>query len=139
MKQMNQIIIEGNVVRDPVSKVTTGGTAFCQWTIAVDRYYKDKDGNFTQEVGFYDIEVWGEKFTSIVIENATKGRGVRVVGRLKQDRWKTEDGQSRSKITIVAEHIDFRPFFSKEKSSTETQKETAAPIENKIDAAEVVF
>jgi single-strand DNA-binding protein len=36
-----------------------------------------------------------------------------VVGRLKQDRWIGADGKARSKITIVAEHVEFRPEFKR--------------------------
>jgi single-strand DNA-binding protein len=39
---------------------------------------------------------------------------VRVVGRLKQDRWNDRDGKSRSKVTIVAEHVEFRPELKQE-------------------------
>jgi single-strand DNA-binding protein len=46
-----------------------------------------------------------------------KGRGVRVVGRLKQDRWTGNDGKQHSKIAIVAEHVEFRPEFKKEANS----------------------
>jgi single-strand DNA-binding protein len=43
-----------------------------------------------------------------------KGRGVRVVGRLKQDRWTGPEGQARSKILIVAEHVEFKPQLKKQ-------------------------
>jgi single-strand DNA-binding protein len=36
---------------------------------------------------------------------------VRVVGRLKQDRWTGPEGQARSKVSIVAEHVEFKPQF----------------------------
>jgi len=42
---------------------------------------------------------------------------VRVVGRLKQDRWNGADGKSHSRITIVAEHVEFRPEFKKDAKS----------------------
>jgi single-strand DNA-binding protein len=42
-------------------------------------------------------------------EYLKKGRGVRVVGRLKQDRWTSPEGQGRSKVSIVAEHVEFKP------------------------------
>jgi single-strand DNA-binding protein len=38
-----------------------------------------------------------------------KGRGVRVVGRLKQSRWTDTDGKTKSRVSIVAEHVEFRP------------------------------
>jgi single-strand DNA-binding protein len=34
---------------------------------------------------------------------------VRVVGRLKQDRWTDPEGKGRSKVLIVAEHVEFKP------------------------------
>ena len=39
---------------------------------------------------------------------------MRVVGRLKQDRWTGNDGKPRSRISIVAEHVEFRPEFKKD-------------------------
>ena len=49
---------------------------------------------------------------------ATKGRGLRVVGRIKQDRWKTNEGKSASKYSLIAEHIDFQP----QKAANENEK-----------------
>jgi single-strand DNA-binding protein len=39
---------------------------------------------------------------------------VRVVGRLKQDRWTDADGKPRSRIEIVAEHVEFKPQLKKQ-------------------------
>ena len=39
---------------------------------------------------------------------------MRVVGRLKQDRWTNPEGQARSKILIVAEHVEFKPQMKKD-------------------------
>jgi single-strand DNA-binding protein len=47
-------------------------------------------------------------------EYLKKGRGVRVVGRLKQDRRTSSEGQARSKVSIVAEHVEFKPQFKKQ-------------------------
>jgi single-strand DNA-binding protein len=49
-----------------------------------------------------------------------KGRGVRVVGRLKQDRWNDANGKQRSKVTIVAEHVEFRPEFKREETGEQS-------------------
>jgi single-strand DNA-binding protein len=46
-------------------------------------------------------------------ESLSEGRGVRVVGRLKQDRWTGPEGQARSKVSIVAEHVEFKPQLKK--------------------------
>ena len=125
MNALNQVIIEGNVVRTPERKETSTGKFVCTVPVAVNRIYKDSTGNDVNEVGYYDIEAWGEKLTSNVEKFCTKGRGVRVVGRLKQDRWENAEGKKTSKIYIVAEHIDFKPVYHKntEKEQCPTSEE----------------
>lgn len=109
MNQMNQVLIEGNVVRDTVVKETPRGTRVCTVPIATNRFYRDSKGEFQKEVAYFNVEAWGENFCKTVVRMAKKGRGLRVVGRLKQDRWKTQDGKNSSRIFIIAEHIEFQP------------------------------
>lgn len=106
MNDLNSIIIEGNLTQDPELKYTTKGTALCSMTIAVNRYYKAGEET-KQETVFLDVECWG-RTAETCSQHLSKGRGVRVVGRLKQDRWE-QDGYSRSRVIIVAEHIEFKP------------------------------
>jgi single-strand DNA-binding protein len=54
------------------------------------------------------VETWA-KLAESCAALGHKGRGVRVVGRLKQDRWEDAAGKARSRIYIVAEHVEFRP------------------------------
>jgi len=81
-------------------------------SLASNRYFK-QDTGFEKEVSFFDVETWA-KLADACYAKGKKGRGVRVVGRLKQDRWSDLDGKQRSKITIVAEHIEFRPELKKD-------------------------
>ena len=114
MNGLNSLIIEGNMVRDPEFKETVKGTNFCSFSIATNRVYT-QNNETTQEVSYFDVEAW----TSMALlckENGAKGRGVRVVGRLKQDRWVGKDGKNYSKVKVIAEHIEFKPKFTANKS-----------------------
>ena len=111
MNNLNSVLIEGNMVRDPLVRSTQKGTSVCNFTIASNRFYK-QDSNFEKEVGFFDVETWG-KLADICNSQGRKGRGVRVVGRLKQDRWIGTDGKNHTKIAIVAEHVEYRSDFKK--------------------------
>lgn len=126
MNAMNQIIIEGNVVRDSVVKETPKGTKVATMPIASNRVYKDTNGDFQQEVSFFDVETWGNNFCERVAKNAVKGRGVRVVGRLKQNRWKDGSGKSFSKVYIIADHIDFKPAAKPTENEEIYEKEAVA-------------
>jgi len=109
MNNLNSILIEGNMVRDPLLKTTPKGNIVCNFTIASNRYHR-QESNVEREVSFFDIEVWG-KLASACADHGRKGRGVRVVGRLKQDRWVGSDGKTHTRVAIVAEHIEYRPDF----------------------------
>lgn len=110
MNPLNSILLEGNVVRDVQAKKTAKGTSVCQFSIASNRTYKSETGSFEKEVSFFDVEAWG-RLSEICVENCSKGRGVRVVGRLKQNRWTDKEGKKISHINVIAEHVEFRPVF----------------------------
>ncbi len=121
MKSLNSLIIEGNMVRDPIMKSTPSGTPICTFSIASNRSYK-KDDEFVQETSYFDVESWGTT-AKICDDNGTKGRGVRVVGRIKQDRWVGSDGKNYNKVKVVAEHVEFKPVFKKQTNEKSMKKE----------------
>jgi single-strand DNA-binding protein len=112
MNNLNSVLIEGNLVRDPLLRSTPKGTPLCTFSLASNRFFK-QDSGMEKEVSFLDVEAWG-KLADHCYNLGHKGRGVRVVGRLKQDRWIGSDGKNHSRVTIVAEHVEFRPDFKKE-------------------------
>jgi single-strand DNA-binding protein len=122
MNNLNSILIEGNLVRDAETRVTPKGTTICTFPIASNRYYRQDSGT-EKEVSFFNIESWS-KLAESAGNLGRKGRGVRVVGRLKQERWNDTGGKPQSKVVIVAEHLEFRPEFKKENTATEETEET---------------
>ncbi|HET7839216.1 MAG TPA: single-stranded DNA-binding protein [Rectinemataceae bacterium] len=125
MNSLNSILLEGNLVRDPESKTLPTGTEVCTFAIAADRFYKQAEGELENEVSYFDVEAWS-KLGSACAQNLKKGRGVRVVGRLKQDRWTDQTGKTKSRVKIVAEHVEFRPV-KKEAAGAEGEKAGAEP------------
>jgi len=127
MNSLNSILIEGNLTHDPVLYETPKGTQVCNFSVASNRFYKQNDEQ-QKEVSFFDVEVWS-RLAERCGEYLKKGRGVRVVGRLKQDRWKDNEGKSHSRVKIVGEHVEFRPNFVKtqgEGEDVEAAAESAA-------------
>ncbi|MCQ2604111.1 MAG: single-stranded DNA-binding protein [Spirochaetia bacterium] len=104
---LNSVIVEGNLTKDAEFSSSPKGTEFCTFSLASNRYYKQGD-DLAHEVSFFDVEVWG-KLCESCRNLLTKGAGVRIVGRLKQDRWQDADGKNRTKIKIIAEHVEGRP------------------------------
>ena len=111
MNHLNSVIVEGNVVKKPDLREPAPNFKVCSFSLAVNRFFRDKNGDGKEEVSFVNVEAVN-KLAEYATEKCTKGRGVRVVGRLKQDRWKNEAGKWESKMYIVAEHIEYKPKVS---------------------------
>jgi single-strand DNA-binding protein len=117
MNTLNSLLIEGTLVRDPILRSTEKGTPLCTFSIAANRYYKTGEG-MQKETSFFDVESWGRE-AEAVHSVCKKGRGVRVTGRMKQERWTTEKGDARSRVVIVAEHVEFKSEYAKESAQAE--------------------
>lgn len=128
---LNSILIEGNIVRDPIVKETPRGTQVCNFSIASNRFYR-QDDEMEQETSFFEVESWA-KLAEACGKGCYKGRGVRVVGRLKQDRWTGTDGKNYSKVKVVAEHVEFKPQFKDKKAKDEEGKEEEVAAEAELD------
>jgi single-strand DNA-binding protein len=109
MNNLNSVLLEGNLVKDP-EKVLIGenGRTMARFPIAVNRYYKNGNKEPVEEVLFISTQVWGT-LAEGCLTYLQKGRGVRVVGRLRQERWNDKEGQSHERIVVVAEHVEFKP------------------------------
>jgi len=138
MNNLNSVLVEGNLVRDPELSYTQKGTAVCKFSVACNRAYK-QDDQLQKEVSYFDVSTW-TRLAEVCGEYLKKGRGVRVVGRLKQDRWADADGKAHSRVLIVAEHVEFKPQLKKqdgeEKDAEEKGEET--PEEEGVESKEAV-
>jgi single-strand DNA-binding protein len=128
MNDLNHYIMEGNLVRDPALRHTPKGTAICSFSVATNRFFKGTT-EIEKEVSFFDVEAWGTLGESCK-NLGKKGRGVRITGRLKQERWDSTDGSRRSKVVIVAEHVEWKP---EKKEETRNSPEAGTGNNNQED------
>ena len=105
MASYNKVILMGNLTRDPEVRFTPQGTPVANFSVAVNRKYKQGD-ELKEEVGFFDVVVFGKQAENCG-QYLAKGRSVLVEGRLQQRRWETDDGQKRSKVEVVAQSVQF--------------------------------
>ncbi len=138
MNQLNSIILEGNLVKDSVLSEPAEGFKVCRFTVAVNRFYKNKNDEGVEEVSYFDVEAYG-KTAEYCEKKAKKGRGIRVVGRLKQNVWKDSDEKTQSKVFVVAEHIEYKPVYAKaeEKPTESADAKTSQMVQEKEEAVAV--
>jgi single-strand DNA-binding protein len=108
---LNKAMIIGNLGRDPEMRYTQGGQAVTQFTVAVNRNYKDASGEWKEETEWFRVVAWGP-LAERTAENLRKGRKVYVEGRLQTRNWEDKDGQKRYTTELIANDIkalDARP------------------------------
>lgn len=107
MVGFNKVILIGNLTRDPELRYTPSGTPVVNFSLAVNRRYRQADEP-KEEVCYVDIVVFGRQAEHCG-QYLNKGDGAIVDGRLQQRRWETDDGQKRSKHEVVAQTVTFLP------------------------------
>ncbi len=107
MRGFSKAIITGNLTRDPELRSTPNGASVCSFSVAVNRVYRDSNGEQKEDVSFIDCSAWG-KLGEMIGQYAKKGSSVLVSGRLDQRSWEDKtSGQKRSRVEVVAEDFNF--------------------------------
>lgn len=104
-RSFNQVILMGNLTRDPELRQTPNGQSVASFSLALNRSYKGADGNWQEATDYIDVVAWGP-LGERVTQYLTKGRPCLVNGRLQSRSWE-QDGQKRSKVEVVAQDVTF--------------------------------
>lgn len=101
---LNRIVIMGRLTRDPELRRTQNGTAVASFSLAVDRDFKNQNGE--KETDFIDVVAWRNS-AEFVSRYFTKGRMAVVEGRLQLRDWTDRDGNKRRTAEVIADNVYF--------------------------------
>mgnify|MGYP001691141976 FL=1 len=101
MNNLNSLLIEGIVGSDSVVTMSEKGTTICTFTLISKRMFKE-DGVSQEDTVTVTIETWA-RLAELCGKHCTKGRRIRIVGRLKQN-------MTNGNVGVIAEHIGFNPI-----------------------------
>ena len=104
MASYNRVILVGNLTRDPQMSYLPNQTAVAELGLAVNRRWRDAQGNNKDEVCFIDCRVYGKQ-AEVASQYLTKGKQVLVEGRLQFASWEGKDGTKRSKHRVIVERF----------------------------------
>ena len=110
----------------------------CKFSVACNRFFKQEE-EMQKEVSYFDVSTWA-RLAEVCGEYLKTGRGVRVVGRLRQDRWTDQEGTLHSRVSIVAEHVEFKPQFKNKDGDCkdgEEKSEGTSPEDQKEEEGEL--
>ena len=117
---MNKIILLGRLTRDPEIRYTQTGACVAQFTLAVDRPFKNQVGE--KETDFIPCVVWG-KTAEVVGNYVHKGQRLLVEGRLQIRSYDAKDGSKRWVTEVIVNHGE----FIERKEQQQPAPQSAAP------------
>lgn len=104
-RSFNQVILMGNLTRDPELRTIPSGQSVCSFSLALNRSFKGADGNWQEATDYVDVVAWGP-LGERVAQYLSKGRPCLVNGRLQSSSWE-KDGVKRSKVEVNAQDVTF--------------------------------
>lgn len=153
---LNKVIIVGNVTSDIELKNTPSGQPVCNFSIATNRIWNDKEsGQQQKKAEFHNVVLW-RRLAEIASQYLTKGSLVLIEGRLETRNWQDPSGNKHYRTEIIGERMQLGPRYAKKevpqsetketKESKETPQEEEIPIieedgpsEQEIDVKDIPF
>jgi single-strand DNA-binding protein len=102
---LNKIMLIGNLGRDPELQVTSDGTPFTRFSLAVSRNYKTNSGEKKEETEWFNIVAW-RQLAEICERYLHKGSKVYIEGRLTQRKYTDKNGMERTMVEVVASDME---------------------------------
>lgn len=106
MAGLNKVQLIGNLGSDPEDFETNNGGYGCNFSLATNRRWKDRDGKTQEETDWHKITCW-ETLAELAMDYLHTGRAVYVEGRIRYEEWEDEDGNRRFSTKIIASDIQF--------------------------------
>jgi len=136
MPDVNNIVIAGNLTRDPAFRKTTNGTPVTNFWIASNRRFKDNNGQWRENVCYVGVVAW-YKLAENCAENLRKGSAVIIEGELQSRSFRAEDGRNRNIVEIKARRVQF--LNKKNNSGTNTDQIESLDIQEPDMASQEVI
>lgn len=124
---VNKWIGIGNLTKDPEQRFTGSGTAVCNFTVATNDKYKDKNGEWQERAEFHNIVAWS-KLAEICGKYLKKGKQVFVSGRIQTRSYDDKNGNKKYITEIVADQMQM--LGSREAQGETRQEDPFNPDEN---------
>ena len=132
---LNRILLIGRLTRDPELRYTSNGTPVCNFTIAVERNYTNRDGD--KDVDFINIVTW-RGLAENCAKHLGKGRLVGVDGSLNI-RKSESDGRTYINPEVNADNVRFLDFAKDNRKSNDSQKRKTKEENSKLEDLDVPF
>lgn len=104
MSSLNQVVLLGNLGKDPETRYTQSGDAVCNFSMATTERWKDKNGDKQEKTEWHNI-VCFKRAAEIAGEYLKKGSSCLIVGHIQTRKWQDKEGKDRYTTEIVCDKL----------------------------------
>lgn len=123
---MNKVELVGRLVKDPEVKLTSNQTKFCSFAIAVDRRFKDANGQ--RQADFISCVAW-KQTAEFIQKYFHKGNRIGICGSIQTRNYEDQNGQKHFITEVLAEEVEFVESQEKPQETIQPQAPQEEPTE----------
>jgi single-strand DNA-binding protein len=106
---INKVFLFGNLTRDPELRALPSGMNVCNFSIATNRTFKDRDGKNQEQTDFHNVVVFGRQ-ADTVNQYLKKGSTAFIEGRMQTRSWDDKSsGEKKYRTEVIADRVQFGP------------------------------
>ncbi len=130
---INKAMLFGNLTRDPELKALPSGMNVCNFSLATNRTYKDRDGKKMEQTDYHNVVVFGKAADS-VNQYLKKGSSAYIEGRMQTRSWEQE-GVKKYRTEVIADSVQFGPRKERREDDgpTTTDDDQRPPVDGELD------
>ncbi|OQB14998.1 MAG: Single-stranded DNA-binding protein SsbB [Firmicutes bacterium ADurb.Bin193] len=101
---LNKVILMGRLTKSPDLKYTTSNVPVCSFSLAVDRRFKNAEGE--KQTDFINVVAWRQS-AEFISKYFVKGQMMNVVGSLQTRTWDDNNGVKHYATEVVVDEVNF--------------------------------
>jgi len=126
---LNSFVGIGRLTRDPELRYTPSGKAVCKFGLAINRNYRNQEGNNVEDTLFINVSAWGRQ-AEHCSQFLKKGRRVAVNGELKSNNWQDREGNKRVTYEINARSVQFLDYLKDMDNASEAEYRKSSQVQD---------
>ena len=130
---MNKVILIGNLTKDPELRTTSNDVSLCRFSIAVNRKFKNSDGEF--DVDFINCVAW-RKTGEFINQYFSKGKKIGIVGMIQTRTYEAQDGTKRYATDVVVDEAEFVERKQPDESYSNKPSQSNKPNNKNFDSSD---
>ncbi|TXC81811.1 single-stranded DNA-binding protein [Luteibaculum oceani] len=136
MAGVNKVILIGNLGKDPEVRTLSNGSKLAKFSLATNESYKTKDGNWNDRTEWHNITMW-RNLAERAEKNLTKGTQIYVEGKLRNNSYQDQEGQTRYITEVEVEYFTILGNRNQDGNQSPKPSNESAPVAEAVEVTEV--